>query len=268
MKRILNVFLLLIFAFLFQNCGTTPGAAKLYSEESISPDKISIGTVAILPNRLPLNLQNPEKWRQFNYEVIKRNFQSHGYRVIDYSTGNDFFLSSGLPLEDTKSSRDKYAELAEKLNADILIFPYYGMSYSMTGCMYIANHNFIGLGSLQFYVAGENDFFARLDFDGRYHYNNILNMIPIVGWIAILSNSAESNYEKAFDIGISNAINQFFDKYKRVYTQPVNKSTEPTSTNPYDKYSKQELEQMKTKAVQDKDFKKAAEIKAELDKRN
>jgi len=115
MKRVLKItsYLVLLFGIVFfQSC--TAGKATIYSEKSIAPSDISIKKVAIVPNRLPLNLTDVEYWKKTNFEIIKTNLERKGYQVLDYNTSVRMFEESGLPVEDTKISLDKYADLAEK----------------------------------------------------------------------------------------------------------------------------------------------------------
>jgi hypothetical protein len=49
-------------------------------------------------------------------------FRTRGFEVIDYQTSRQAFNEGGLPLEDTKSSRDKYADLAPYGTATSFLF--------------------------------------------------------------------------------------------------------------------------------------------------
>ncbi|NVO04093.1 MAG: hypothetical protein HXX09_15460, partial [Bacteroidetes bacterium] len=166
-KIIFNILVLAFFAIIANSCGTT-GSGYLYTESTIPPEKVKYQTVAILPNRLPLNLQNLEKWRTSNWKLVEKRFSELGYKVIDYNTSVQMFKKSGLPLEDSKISRDKMAELATELNADLLILPYYGTSYDLGG--FLDKNSFNSVGSFQVYSAKHNDFVARVDFDGTNYY--------------------------------------------------------------------------------------------------
>ncbi len=285
-KKIILLFLIpIIFGIIISSCGTT-GRGVMYSERSINVNDVSIQTVAILPNRLPMNLQDAEYWRKYNWEVTRNRFQREGFRVIDYNTSNDMFKKSGLPLDDTKSSRDKYAELAEEMNADILIFPYYGNSYSVTGLFDQNNYNIVA--TFQIYLASQNDFMTRIDFDGKNYYYAFTKIAPLVTGVASMILGIAGAYElasipslisiplifpsfvpantrwkKAFKKAINKGLNQFFMKYK------VTRAAKPATKvmGKYDKYSLQELENMKKTAVENADYTKAAEIKKEIDKR-
>jgi len=70
------------------------------------------------------------KWRAFNWKIAAEEFRKHGYEVIDYDTSVKSFEKSGLPVEDTHSSRDKYADLAQALAVDAIVIPYYGTQFT------------------------------------------------------------------------------------------------------------------------------------------
>lgn len=316
---------------IFSSCGTT-GTGVLYSERSITPSDVRYQRVAILPNRLPLNLTDPERWRMYNWEVMQKRFIKEGFQVIEYTTSVEMFSRSGLPLEDTKVSRDKYAELAEEMNADILIFPFYGTSFRISGIT--DKNNYEVTGSLQIYLADQNDFMTRIDFEGNNYYRAFSKILPLamaggfflltnlvddpdimmvgtlampVGYLATLIplfTPARVRWERAFRYSINKGLDQFFAKYqgrgsttaKPMTAKPVTSvpekavlpveavSQKPVSQEsvipesqtvkapvvqdkPLSYYSVDELEQMKQQAVDAKDFRKAAAIKEEIDKR-
>ena len=152
------------------SCGTT-GSGSLYVEPSIEREDVKIQRVAIVPNRLPLNLQNPEKWRKYNWGITKQEFESRGFEVVDYKTSVSTFKSSGLPVEDTKSSRDKYAELADKLGVDIIIIPYYGTFSEARNIILLFNNvSYSAVATFQMYFSNKNDFFSRSDVNGKNQY--------------------------------------------------------------------------------------------------
>ena len=316
MKTKINLLLLAcIFVTSLNSCFTVSSTARLYSEQSISADKVKIRTVAIIPNRMPINMQDPEKWRSFNWDLIAAQFTSKGFRVIDYNTTVNIFTRSGLPLEDTKSSRDKYAEFANEINAELIVIPYYGTSYNMQSGFLQNTHKFLSMGSLQFYYAPKNDFMARIDFDGEFQTTTtaagaymLAGFLPMVGTLTAETSTKyvsgipvtttdppspvwstlslvldalffitdltaptapEPNWKKAFEKGIVKATDAFFEKYS---PRPIDNYPEPSrqvapAANPYSSFSTEELELLKKNAIDKKDFKKAGEIKAELDRR-
>ncbi len=245
------------------------GKALLYSESSIKPQDIKAKTVAILPNRLPVTLQNSEKWRQKNYESMKKILVKKGYSVIDYNTSNQLFQESGLPLEDTKSSRDKYADLAQKLNADLLIFPYYGTTYTSNGL----SNSYISIGSLQFYSSKHNDFSARVDLEGVTKIQTWPSMVPYAGIVyqIVMIFPSRKGHDKAFIKAFQKGFEVYFDKYPSSMPNgggsgaPTNNSNSGGSK--YAKYSLEELDTLKKAAVANSDYKTAGEIKEEIDRR-
>jgi hypothetical protein len=270
MKHICIVKFMLLFAactLILESCGTS-GNGIVYTESSIPVDKVKYKTVAILPNRLPMNLQNSEEWRVYNWEVIKEYMESKGVNVVDYNTSVELFKNSGLPMEDTKISRDKYAELAQKLNADFLVFPYYGVQFYQSG--FWAKMNYISIGTLQVYSAKHNDFLARIDFDGRNYYvqGGILgSMLPPITIIAFFNSfkSPAKRWQKAFTAAINVGLDEFTAKYPP--SAGSSNSAPSNNSGKYDNYSLEELQILKKAAVDASDFNKAAEIKDEIDRR-
>ncbi len=143
--------------------GTKSG---VFLEPGIDRQSLNVRRIAIVPNRLPNNLLEPERWRKSNYEIIKRELQRNGFDVVDYATSVDAFERSGLPTEDTRSSRDKYAELCQQLGADAVFIPYYGTQSFAKGAMIFNTFTFIAIATFQVYLAEKNDFLARIDATG------------------------------------------------------------------------------------------------------
>ncbi|WP_317899319.1 UvrB/UvrC motif-containing protein [Aurantibacillus circumpalustris] len=281
-----GIVILLLFLLALTSCRTT-GKAYLYSESSIEPGTVRMKTAAILPNRLPVTMQNPEEWRRKNYRIMKEILERNGCNVISYETSNQMFQQSGLPMEDTKSSRDKYAELAQNLNADILIFPYYATSFNGNSF----SNQYTSIGSLQIYSLKHNDFSARIDLEGMTKIAQWPTLVlPLVGVIAGLAaggsdgaivsgaagvltplyllltlSPARHAYDKSFKRGLREAFKVYFGRY------PQNRNNfetnESTSDNKYAKYSIEELQILKKAAVSNSDYEKAAEIKAEIESR-
>ncbi len=286
--------LLSVIVSVLSSCSTV-GKALLYSEPSIQPVDVKIKTVAILPNRLPVSLQNPEAWRVKNHATMKEILEKKGYSVIDYNTSNQMFQQSGLPMEDTKSSRDKYAELAQKLNADLLIFPYYGVTFISSA----VSDKYIATASLQFYSQKHNDFSARVDLEGVNKIQTWPQLIPMIGSfypffiIGAGNHGHEKAFKKAFEAGFeiyasryisSNNSNNINNNYSggnnsgnnyNNNSNPNNNNNQNNSNNnksnssesKYAKYSLGDLETLKKLAIEGNDYKTAGEIKAEMDKR-
>lgn len=283
------------------SCSSTTSTARLYSEQSISAEKVKIRTVAIIPNRMPITMQDPEYWRNYNWQLIANNFTAKGFRVIDYNTTVNLFTRSGLPLEDTKSSRDKYADFANEINAELVVIPYYGTSYNMQSGFTENTHKYLSIGSLQFYYAPQNDFIARIDFEGTFQtatsapgaYTIMSVFPPLISsgdadaiqtatTITLIGNlclflrdisaptNPDVNWKTAFQSGISKATSAFFDKFSPSVNnfnyEPTKQNAAPATSN-YASFSIEELELLKKNAVEKKDFKKAAEIKAEIESR-
>lgn len=184
-------FLLLLLGIIFwlQSCGTT-GSGLIYYEPSIKHNDIHIRRVAIVPNRLPLNLQDPEKWRKFNWEVLSKEFTKRGFEVVDYQTSVQVFQQSGLPVENTKTSRDKYAELANSLGVDAIVIPYYGTFAATKNFIFITNMQYIGVATFQIYLSSKNDFFSRIDVYGKNYFTT--GVLPLTGLIVSIAGDAST----------------------------------------------------------------------------
>lgn len=283
LKTFIPLTFFVLLSHIFISC-STKGRALLYSEPSIQLQNIKAKTVAILPNRYPVTLQNAEEYRRKNYTVIKNILVHRGFNVIDYNTSNEMFLQSGLPLEDTKSSRDKYAELSQKLNADLLIFPYYGTTYSTTGF----TNSYIAVTTLQFYSVEHNDFCARIDMEGTHKVHTWPAQILPFGGIGLsfiepelsmggfvlpiiynigVAIDGKKGHDKAFKKGINEGISLFVSRFNSAGSGQLKQNKSIGGGSKYAKYSLEELETLKKAAVGNGDYKTAGEIKEEIDKR-
>jgi len=228
-KSIIFIGLALMLA--LQSCGTT-GKGVLYIEPSVQKQDVAIRRVAIIPNRLPLNLQDPEKWRRFNWGVIKDEFNSRGFEVVDYETSVKTFEKSGLPVEDTKASRDKYADLAQQLGVDAVVLPYYGTFATVKNFFIATNIAYIGVGTLQIFLTQKNDFFTRTDVSGKNQYTSGIALLPglvlgavepTVGAFVLLGGvvydliqaftPSDTRWKRAFKKGIQEGFKPFFVAY-------------------------------------------------------
>lgn len=144
--------------------------SSLFIEPSIRPGEVTVRRVAVVPNRLPANLRDPEKWRKINWKLIEREFRSKNFDVVDYETSVAAFERSGLPVEDTRSSRDKYAELAAALGVDAVIIPYYGALHYSEQVFLVASQHFVSVLTFQVYYPAKNDFGGRIDASGEVTY--------------------------------------------------------------------------------------------------
>jgi hypothetical protein len=156
--------------------GCVTGEGKLYFEPSIQRGQVRIRRVAIVPNRLPLNLQNAEFWTERNWNKLAEMFRGRGFEVVDYATSRGAFNEGGLPLEDTKSSRDKYADLARRLAVDAIVIPYYGTYGTASNFLFATRSDHVSVATLQIFLADKNDFFTRADASGRYRWTSGLGM--------------------------------------------------------------------------------------------
>ena len=229
MKKLLAL-IGLAFVLALQACGTT-GSGVLYVEPSLKRQDVGIQRVAIVPNRLPLNLQDPEKWRRYNWGVVKDEFVKRGFKVVGYETTVKLFERSGLPVEDTKSSRDKFAAIAKVMAVDAIVVPYYGTFASSKNFLIFTNNSFISVGTFQIYLAKQNDFFSRVDVSGKNQYTSNFGFATVFlgliepslytvgalgGFIYELSQtlrSSDSRWRAAFKKAIRAGLKPFFDSF-------------------------------------------------------
>ena len=226
--------------FLF-GCAIT-GRGTLYTEPSIPRGQVKVTRVAIVPNRLPANLTDPEKWRAFNWKIAAEEFRKHGYEVIDYDTSVKSFEKSGLPVEDTHSSRDKYADLAQALAVDAIVIPYYGTQFTSKNYILVNYFGYDGVATFQIYLAERNDFASRVDAFGESMFPTgyltlgglfftilgpiagvpelaLVGLVLVIGEIgydvAMMSKAPDTYWEQAFDKAIREGLQPFFSAFPK-----------------------------------------------------
>lgn len=231
----------LLLTLLTAGCVTT-GRGTLYVEPSIPRGTVKVQKVAIVPNRLPANLTDPEKWRVFNWKIAADEFRKHGYEVVDYDTSVKSFERSGLPVEDTHSSRDKYADLAQALAVDAIVIPYYGTQFGSKNFVLVNDFEYSGLATFQVYLAERNDFAARVDAFGESRFPvgyltvaglvfsigaplvgvpslALLGLVAILGEIGyditMMSKAPDAYWELAFNAAIRQGLQPFFAAFPR-----------------------------------------------------
>lgn len=227
-KKILRCLsIIFIFAFLFSGCVT--GRHEMYHDPATDRTSISISRIAIAPNRLPINLTNPENWRKHNWRIASGFLKRKGYDVVDYNTTVEAFDRSGLRIEDTQLSRDKYADLSEELSVDVIVIPYYGTFASSKPFLFANYLSWNSVATFQFYFADANEFVTRIDMSGSSSYlQGILTIVAFgvtfieptaglitmgVGTIADLSQtvfrSNNSHWGAAFNSAITRGLRGF-----------------------------------------------------------
>ena len=221
---------------------TITGRGTLYTEPSIPRGQVKVTRVAIVPNRLPANLTDPEKWRAFNWKIAAEEFRKHGYEVIDYDTSVKSFEKSGLPVEDTHSSRDKYADLAQALAVDAIVIPYYGTQFTSKNYILVNYFGYDGVATFQIYLTERNDFASRVDAFGESVFPvgygtlaglgltligaitlepaiSLLALVPILGEVGydiyMMSKAPDLYWEQAFDKAIREGLQPFFSAFPK-----------------------------------------------------
>ena len=167
-KLILIVFSLLVYiSFIW------PQMIDSMFDETVDISQLSIRQVAIIPNRLPLVLQETELWRRKNWEIIRATLEQYGLEVLPYERTLQAAKEAALPLEDTLSSEDKFYNFCRITDTDLVIMPYYGTGFRMTPLLLVMQSlTYISTVSLQFYTPEQNVFFHRTDASGSSGYTS------------------------------------------------------------------------------------------------
>ncbi|MFO7848534.1 MAG: hypothetical protein R6V67_01120, partial [Spirochaetia bacterium] len=147
-------------------------------DDSVDRSLLDVRRVAIIPNRLPLVLQEPEMWRLSNWELLAAEFRGKGYDVLGYEQTVGAARQANLPLEDTLSSEAKFAEFCRITDTDMVIMPYYGTGFtSSTFLLMATRHNYTSMVSYQYYTPRENIFFHRADASATTGYTTGLGIL-------------------------------------------------------------------------------------------
>ena len=244
-KRMVLLSTGLLFFILFVASSCVSSRQEIYHDPNVRRSTISISRIAIAPNRLPINLNNPEKWRKYNWQIAANYLSKRGYEVVDYNTTVNAFDRSGLRMEDTQASYDKYARLAEELSADVIVIPYYG-TFSSSKTFFLASAlTWNSVATFQFYFASKNEFVSRLDMTGSSSYiAGLFNIVgfgvmfidPMAGYITMgvgsvldltqtMFRSNDSHWRSAFKSAIRKGLRSFVNTY------PVNVGTVTNSAS-------------------------------------
>lgn len=228
---------------------TNRGKSESFFDSQFDKSQLQVNRVAIIPNRLPLVMKEPDVWRKKNWELIAALFRQHGYEVVDYETSNRVFNSANLPIEDTGSSEEKFATAASQLNADILLMPYYSTNFTGNSVLAYSEMDYGALVSLQIYSTRENRFIFRADGtanSGYRAYSGLLSMASSLtsGAGSLISGGSSSNNSAGSVVGIvmlgvavvglifsigdlANGLTPAEEWWKRAFTEAVGASLEP-----------------------------------------
>lgn len=190
-KKQVVIIMAMFGSLLVMGCSVIPTKQQLFNEPTIEKREVNIRRIAIVPNRLPLNLTDPEKWRKYCWEQTAKILTANGYEVADYQSSLTVFNTSGLPLEDTKTSPDKYANCAQKLGVDCIITPYYGTFSSAKSALILTEMKWTAIATFQFYLYENDQFFSRIDMSGTDSYISGLLMLEVflLNYISPAANS-------------------------------------------------------------------------------
>lgn len=155
-------------------------------ERTVDKSDLQINRIAIIPNRLPLVLQESEYWIENNWKTIESILIEHGFEVVPFKSTQEVAKNVGLPLEDTFSSEDKFFNFCNETGADLVIMPYYGTAFrSKTPFIMLNKFEYISTVSFQFYSPEVNQFFHRADASAIDGYTT--GWLTIGGMIALIT---------------------------------------------------------------------------------
>lgn len=133
-------------------------------EPGLDKSSLSIATVAVVPNRLPLVLQEADYWREYNWRVIASILEANGYVVIPYEESLAIANETGLPLEDAAGAGEKYESFCQASGAELVIVPYYGTAFRLTPTFVIVSRlTYTSTVSFQLFSPSTGTFFYRGD---------------------------------------------------------------------------------------------------------
>jgi len=169
MKRIIGSGILVVMIISLLSGAAFAKSSTSIFDSNFDKNSVRIKRIAIIPNRLPLTLQEPEMWRKYCWHSLTGHFQRRGFEVLDYESTLKAVQASNLPLEDTGTSEEKFNRCAQMLDADVIVMPYYGTSFQMRTILFFYHkHLYYATVSLQFYSRKLNKFFFRSDSTRRY----------------------------------------------------------------------------------------------------
>jgi len=131
-------------------------------DDTVDKSTLDVKRIAIIPNRLPLVLQEPEMWRLSNWSLMAKKFRRNGYDVLGYYDTREAANKANLPLEDTLSAEAKYDMFCRLTDTDLVVMPYYGTSFSSSNFLLLATkHNYTSTVSYQYYTPpGRTSYFT------------------------------------------------------------------------------------------------------------
>lgn len=218
MKR----FFLAVFVFLLATGVSTQASLQesLFAND-FDASEIRVRRVAVIPNRLPLNLEEAESWRKILHEHMTHVIQQKGFEVVDYETTVRAFESNDLPLDDVGDvDVEKYAGCADDLDADILIMPYLAIgSEERPGFFpFTASRNrYFAFVELQLYSRDTGKFIHRSDKTGVKSVYTGIGLFSPGSWFSCFNfASPKSSWRAAF----SRAANVILDDFFAVFPNP------------------------------------------------
>jgi len=153
-----------------EGCATTATRGSLYVDPALRPGAFRLRRVAVVPGRLPATVKDPERWRRSAWSSLERAFRGRGFDVVDYATSVQAFERAGLLLDDSRPSRDRYADLAQSLGVDLVASASIAISEFREGVLFVGATHHVTVLTVQLYFAEKAQFGARIDASGDTSY--------------------------------------------------------------------------------------------------
>jgi hypothetical protein len=154
----------------------------MYVDPALRPGSVRLRRVAIIPSRLPATVRDPEKWRRFTWGSLERAFRARGFDVVDYEASVLAAENAGLPLDEARPARDRYADIAQGLGVDLVAVPSFTTSAFTEGVLFITTSHHVSVLTLQLYFTGKSQFGARIEATGDTTY--VTGLAFAVGLVA------------------------------------------------------------------------------------
>ncbi len=209
------------------------GAQEISSifDQSVDRSQLRVSRIAVIPNRLPLVLQEAEKWRRTNFEIIRDYLEGHGFDVVPYDLSLRAAIEANLPLEDTFSSEDKLFAFSEATGADLVIMPYYGTGFrSSNVLLFINRFRYSSTVSFQVYSPQANVFFHRADAAAEVGYSQGYGFLAGAVTTAVAPESAQIGLGlMAADAlwGLLNSLRSIDSWHERAFQRAIPQALEP-----------------------------------------
>lgn len=151
---------------LFAGCATTMDHSLIY-DPGEEPIIVESGRVAIVSSETLDGFYMNDELEMANWQIVRELLEKQGYTVVDFQTSKMTFRESGILLDNADTKMKQYYQLADNLNVDFLIVPYYGLHYSNKRFFFVSHRYFQAMSSFRVYSRSEEAFIGRVDIVGE-----------------------------------------------------------------------------------------------------